>query len=720
MQVMTRELAEQELAPQGEPIQVGANRYMADAEALCVWEDGSDGRRPLAMEHALGGKNVYYFLTPMPRGRLQVLPVAFDTRARTWFDTTASMVRHFTDIEDEALDWTDPLLTFNTACHGCHVSQLEKNYDLASDTYRTTWQEPGINCETCHGPASEHVRVYREACEGETPVRLELVSMKALTPRQRDETCAPCHAKMRPLTEEFRPGERFFDHYDLSTFEDRDFYPDGRDLGENYTYTLWRMNPCAKAGGLECLHCHTSSGRYRFGEADANGVCLPCHDERVHNVAEHTHHAADSEGSQCIACHMPMTSFGRMGRSDHSMRAPMPAASARFGSPNACNLCHTDRDAEWADGHVRAWAQRDYQAATLQAGELVEAAREGDWERLPEMLEYLRDDSRDEVFAASIIRLLAACDDGRKRDALLDALGDPSPLVRSAAANGLAGDAAPAVLEGLLEAADDSYRVVRVAAGAALAADPDSALDAAGGRTRAAALAEYEASLRCQPDSWTAHYNLGNYYTDRGSPRRALASFEIAGRLRPDVVPPLVNAALVHARLGEMGESEELLRKALAAEPNNAAANFNLALALAERSESAEAETRLRAALESDPEMAEAAYNLGVLLADDRLSEAVRWCRKAAELRPRDGKYGYTYAFYLRQSGELRAAAKELNRLLDGAIADARTYAMLAAIYEEQGQARQAGEVYRRASADRTLSEAERAHFGQKVAELAR
>ncbi len=80
----------------------------------------------------------------------------------------------------------------------------------------------------------------------------------------------------------FAPGDRYFDHFDLVAFEHADFYPDGRDLGENYTYTQWRLSPCAKSGQLDCIHCHTSSGRYRFKEpAKANDACLPCHAERV-------------------------------------------------------------------------------------------------------------------------------------------------------------------------------------------------------------------------------------------------------------------------------------------------------------------------------------------------------------------------------------------------------------------------------------------------------
>ena len=85
---------------------------------------------------------------------------------------------------------------------------------------------------------------------------------------------------MVPLTTTFRPGDRYFDHFDLMALEHPDFYPDGRDLGENYTYTSWRMSPCVKSGELDCVHCHTSSGRFRFAD-NPDQSCLPCHEERI-------------------------------------------------------------------------------------------------------------------------------------------------------------------------------------------------------------------------------------------------------------------------------------------------------------------------------------------------------------------------------------------------------------------------------------------------------
>ena len=56
-------------------------------------------------------------------------------KLKVWFDAGGSMVRHFSDGTDDApLHWRDPQLTFNTACFGCHVSQIAKNYDLSSDS----------------------------------------------------------------------------------------------------------------------------------------------------------------------------------------------------------------------------------------------------------------------------------------------------------------------------------------------------------------------------------------------------------------------------------------------------------------------------------------------------------------------------------------------------------------------------------------------------------
>jgi len=169
MQRYTSEFAQANLTVPQSPINIGPYQYAACIGNQEGWvlESGPGGEKQLPIVHVMGGRNVYYFLTPMERGRLQTLPLAYDTRAKEWFDTAASGVRHFPHTAPDApVHWTDPMYTFNTSCYSCHVSQLSTKYDLKTDTYRTTWGEPGINCEVCHGSAQEHVRVCRAAPEG--------------------------------------------------------------------------------------------------------------------------------------------------------------------------------------------------------------------------------------------------------------------------------------------------------------------------------------------------------------------------------------------------------------------------------------------------------------------------------------------------------------------------------------------------------------------------
>lgn len=677
MQPFTPELARTRLTAPPTDIRIGATTYRAELtpQGGAVREQGPDGEKRYPIVHVMGGKNIFYFLTPLERGRLQVLPVAYDVRRNEWFDTAASAMRHFGDRDDAPLDWRDPLYTFNTSCHACHVSQLSTNYDLKTDSYHTTWAEAGINCETCHGPSGEHVRLARDAAmagrdlvqpESDRSLReqLGLISTRTFTPEQHNASCSTCHAKAAILTNSFQPGDRFFDHFDLATLEDPDFYPDGRDLGENYTYTTWRMSPCANAGQLHCVHCHTSSGRYRFtGPGDeANKACLPCHEERVKNAPAHTHHPAGTPGNQCVSCHMPMTEFGRMRRSDHSMRPPTPATTLAFKSPNACNICHTDKDAAWADAKVRQWRQRDYQAPVLERAKLLAAARAGDWSQLPQMLKVITDPGRDEIWATSFIRLLVNCSDARKWPALLQAMNDPSPLVRSAAVMGLANAPIPEAVPALRKATGDEYRLVRIRAASALAGYPTDGWNESDRRRLAAATNELEASLRVRPDDWASHYSLGNYYSDVGRLEEAIASFTLSQKLRPDVVPPLVNAAIAYARLGRNAEAGQALERALAIEPTNAAVHFNMGLLQAELNNPEKAEEHLRAALKADPQMGEAAFNLGLLVMPTRPQEGIALLRQAHAIRSEDARYAYTLAFYLYQTGDAAGAIELLEK----------------------------------------------------------
>jgi len=347
------------------------------------------------------------------------------------------------------------------------------------------------------------------------------------------------------------------------------------------------------------------------------------------------------------------------------MLPPAPAATIAYKSPNACNICHKDKDELWADKLVRQWRTRDYQAPLLKRAALIDAARKRDWTKLPEMLAYISDPKRDEVFATSLIRLITPSQDQKVLTVLLGAAKDPSPLVRGAAVQALGLIPTTESLQVLVEATGDEYRLVRVRAAAGIAAFPRMTAPPAYEAQLKKANDEYLASITARPDQWTSHYNMGNYRLGQGETKKAVASYQAALKLDPQAIMVLVNLSMAYAQMGENDKAERSLQKALKQAPDNAAANFNMGLLKAEKKDLKSAEKYLKIAFKSDPQMAQAAYNLCIIIAKDRISEAVNWCRKASDLRPQEAKYAYTLAFYLNQQGEKAEAIKTLKGILE-------------------------------------------------------
>jgi hypothetical protein len=133
MQPFTPEFGYRQLTWSSGSIRSGNSTYVPAFGDNRGWveEHSPAETRRYAIEHAMGGKNIYYFLTMLDRGRLQVLPLAYDVRSKSWIDATTSMTVHDLGLAAQPLHWRDPMLTFNTSCLGCHVSQIATNYDAS-------------------------------------------------------------------------------------------------------------------------------------------------------------------------------------------------------------------------------------------------------------------------------------------------------------------------------------------------------------------------------------------------------------------------------------------------------------------------------------------------------------------------------------------------------------------------------------------------------------
>jgi predicted CXXCH cytochrome family protein len=193
-----------------------------------------------------------------------------------------------------------------------------------------------------------------------------------------NDVCIQCHSQGRPLTNPiegryydwpvgFNPGERLADYWQLEDLKPgtTDFYQfadktahKNRMQGNDFVQsTMYHRE-------LRCFDCHDvhSSEHESNLIAEGNALCLMCHTRRnpsgLHGtVSEHTHHAADSAGSQCVACHMP--AIEQTVRDNfvaaHTFRFITPRETEQFGIPNPCTSCHKDKTTAWATEQLKGW-----------------------------------------------------------------------------------------------------------------------------------------------------------------------------------------------------------------------------------------------------------------------------------------------------------------------------------------------------------------------------
>ena len=89
-------------------------------------------------------------------------------------------------------------------------------------------------------------------------------------------------------------------------------------------------------------------------------MCVQCHTDFGERPERHTRHAAGTEASRCVSCHMPriMEAVLFQARSHEIDDIPDAEMTERFGdtdSPNACSSCHAGRDAAWLRSSLAAF-----------------------------------------------------------------------------------------------------------------------------------------------------------------------------------------------------------------------------------------------------------------------------------------------------------------------------------------------------------------------------
>ena len=121
--------------------------------------DGADGKlADFEIKYAFGVHPLQQYLIEFPGGRMQALGIAWDSRPKAaggqrWFHLYPGQNVKAGDW----LHWTSVSQNWNFQCAECHSTNLRKNFDAKTDSFKTTWAEIDVSCESCHGPASNHV-----------------------------------------------------------------------------------------------------------------------------------------------------------------------------------------------------------------------------------------------------------------------------------------------------------------------------------------------------------------------------------------------------------------------------------------------------------------------------------------------------------------------------------------------------------------------------------
>jgi predicted O-linked N-acetylglucosamine transferase (SPINDLY family) len=180
------------------------------------------------------------------------------------------------------------------------------------------------------------------------------------------------------------------------------------------------------------------------------------------------------------------------------------------------------------------------------------------------------------------------------------------------------------------------------------------------------ALACYETAIHLAPNLARAHLNRGNILLENGDLEEALAAYATALVLDPDYAAACYNMGNAYRCSGCLEAAQAAYKKALELKPDFVDAEVALGGVLEDLGQFDDAVVSYRRALEIQPDYAGAHNNLGVALkASGRFDDAMVSYRRALEFKP-DFAEGYVnIGNILNDLGQLERAEENFRKALE-------------------------------------------------------
>lgn len=615
-----------------------------------VLTDGDGGElEEFEIKYVFGYYPLQQYLVEFDRGRLQTLPITWDSKNNQWYHMAAVNYKDKVIDHNNWLHWTNQAQNWNSMCADCHSTNVIKGYDVETDSYHTTWSEIDVSCEACHGPASKHLdwAAKAEYARGHDNNCGLVVKTSGMDNKEYVDLCVRCHAKRSSLGD-FKHDADIYNHCIPYLPTGEGYHIDGQILDEDYVYGSFTQSKMYMRD-VKCNDCHNVHSTKRFYED--NRLCTQCHRADDYDTYKHHFHkcAGDSgtavmatdgvkfevgEGTRCINCHMPAQFYmGVDYRNDHSIRIPRPDLTKKLGTPNACNQCHSDKSVDWAIQYVNKWHG---EGKHYQYGLAFKEAQTGSDKGFDDLERICNDGVYPEVVRATALQYLGLYYPKKGKDLLLEALGSSNKHIRYNALHSLPLDDERS-FRSVLDLLSDQTKAIRVECALKLSArDGDQIPDKFKSAYSKASM-EYLQSLEYNADFPIGKFNLANYYYNNNQVDEAQEFYEKA--LRQDSLLHLIkiNLALLYNEKKEYKKAEALFKNYLFYNPEDGSALFSYALFLSEQRRYDESLQYLLYAAKYSPQNSRVMYNVAMMFDfKGNVVQAENYLNDAIQINPLD------------------------------------------------------------------------------------
>lgn len=640
--------------------------FFKDGDKFMVNTDSEDGTlKDYEIAYTFGIYPLQQYMIKFPKGKVQVMDIAWDSRIKEeggqrWYHIHADDNVTAGDV----LHWTGQNMNWNYMCADCHSTNLKKNYDVQKKEYHTTWDVMNVSCEACHGPASTHMSWSKNQERNLTnkgfPLslksKIEKWDSNATTGRteQTDteiQVCAKCHSRRSQLDDNFTPGDKFSDHYLATALTEGLYFPDGKIQDEVYVYNSFLQSKMY-AKGVTCTDCHNPHTLNRRAEGDK--VCAQCHNEEIYTSTAHHFHKEGAEGASCVSCHMPARTYmGVDSRNDHSFRVPRPDVSVEMKEvPNACNLCHTDKDAQWATDAMNKWYGK-VPIGKQNFAHSLQALRTNSKDAPKNLYDVLMSDAPD-IAKATATAYLGNYPSKQTYTTTLQMLRKSDAQIRRSALESLEAFPAKMRMKKTFEMLNDPVKTVRMEAARQLSAFSLGDVDKKTKALLEKAFDEYEKILLFTAERPESQLSLAVFYTNRNMLEKAKKSYIEALRLQPQFVPAYINYSNFLMNEGKTKEAFDMLNKGIENVPNIGILHHALGLWYVRNKVPKKAEEALKKATELSPENARFAYVYAISLGEKEPKKAIKILKEAYTQHNGDVQIVSGLAYYYKQTGALK------------------------------------------------------------------